>query len=399
MQPTRSTDQDFRLGLESLETRTVLSASLLSDGTLLIIGSQQGDQITVAAQSGNGRVSLTGVPDVASGTVFDNVQRVRILGQQGNDVIRGQGNSRALDGTRLRFTILGGNGNDTIIGGPAADDLQGGNGGDSIFGRNGADFLRGGNAADLLSGQRGNDRLEGDNGRDALLGGPGNDALFGGNGNDLLRGGAGDDDLVGGNGEDDLFGGDGDDDLLGGAERDLLRGPIAEQNDFNSEDAFHSPLIGTANQGLVVLSDQFWMDVANQAGEGDLTGDSVRALDSLQLIRARVADERLEFDQEFAQLTPQRRAEAREAFGGIIDDFLDDIAGNPGDLTSARLLEFQLNARDEFPDEVRDEFDDYMEAMIELNDQVSDLGDAMDSLQGSGREGPFMTEFARLFEF
>jgi len=248
-------------------------------------------------------------------------------------------------------------------------------------------------------GQRGNDRLEAANGTDALLGGPGNDVLFGGNGSDLLRGGAGDDDLSGGNGPDDLFGGEGDDDLVGGSSRDLLRGPIAEHDDFNEEDAFHSPLIGTGNQGLVVLSDQFWMDVAGQAGEGDLSGDSVRALDSLQLIRARAADERLEFDQAFAQLTPQQREEARVSFGGIIDDFLQDIAGTPSDLSSARLLEFQLNVRDEFPDDVRDEFDDYMEAMIELNDQVSDLGDAMDSLQESSREGPYMTEFARLFEF
>lgn len=397
--PTTPSRFDFGLGLESLETRTVLSATLLSDGTLLVVGSLQGDNMVVAAESGNGRVRLTGVPGVNAGTVFENVQRVRILGDQGNDRIAVQGSARALNGSRLRFTILGGNGSDTLIGGPASDELRGGNGGDSLFGRSGADLLLGGNAGDLLSGQRGNDRLEGANGTDALLGGPGNDALIGGNGNDLLRGGAGEDDLFGGLGEDDLFGGAGDDDLLGGSERDLLRGPITEQDDFNSEDAFHSPLIGTANQGLVVLSDQFWMDVAGQAGEGDLSGDSVRALDSLQLIRARVADERLEFDQAFAQLTPQEREEAREAFGGIVDDFLDDIAGTPSDLSSARLLEFQLNVRDEFPDEVRDEFDDYMDAMIELNDQVSDLGDAMDSLQESSREGPYMTEFARLFEF
>lgn len=386
-------------GLESLESRTVLSATLMVDGTLLLVGSAQADTIVIEARPADGRVAITGIPDVANGTIFDNVRRVQVEAGSGNDSVSVLGSAKSLDGAKMRFTMFGGNGNDTLSGSGAVDDLRGGNGGDTIFGKGGADLISGGNGGDFLAGQRGNDLIEGGNARDTLLGGPNNDVLVGGNGDDLLRGGGGEDTLRAGFGEDDLFGGRGEDDLFGNADRDLLRGPSSEFEDFNDTDAFHSPVVGTSNQGLAELSDQFWLDVAAQAGEGDLAEDSVRALDSLQLIRARVADERLEFDQAFAQLTPQERADARAAFGGIFDDFLADIQGTPGDLSSGRLLELQANVRDEFPSDVRGEFDDYIEEMIQLNDQVSDLGDSMDSLQDRGLEAPYMTAFGTLFDF
>lgn len=147
------------------------------------------------------------------------------------------------------------------------------------------------------------------------------------------------------------------------------------------------------------LSPALWTDVDAQTGEGDLSGDAERALDSLQLITARTSEEMLEFNLAFAELTPEERADARDEFGGIIDDFLDDIEENPSGLDSARLLLLKTNVRDEFPDEVRDEFDDYIDAMIELEDQVADLGDAMDDLQADGFGEPYLTEFGLLFVF
>ncbi|MEZ6234090.1 MAG: calcium-binding protein [Phycisphaerales bacterium] len=383
----------------ALEQRMVLSAMLLPNGTLMVRGSNAADTIVIDERAEDGAVALTGVPGVADGQVFEGVRFVKVFGRLGNDKIVVSGSPKAENGSLLDFRLLGQGGNDILHGGPGDDDIRGGNGADQVEGRGGDDTVRGGNGSDVILGHMGNDRLIAHRGHDTLLGGPGDDVLVGNSGRDRIRGGSGDDTIRGGSGDDDLFGGPGADSMTGHSGRDLFRGRSSEFTDFNERDAFHSPVIGTSNEGLAYLNNGFWDEVEAQVGEGDLSSETVRALDSLQLLRARVAGERLAFDQAFAALTPQERAEAREAFGGIVDDFLADIEDNPGDLTSVRLLEFQVNVRDEFPGEVRDEFDDYVEEMIELPNQVSDLGDAMDDLQDDGLAGPYLMEFNRLFEF
>ncbi|MBL8490364.1 MAG: hypothetical protein JNM82_06255, partial [Rhodocyclaceae bacterium] len=62
-----------------------------------------------------------------------------------------------------------------------------------IVGNAGENSLRGGGAADLLEGASGDDSLAGGAGDDSLIGGGGNDLLDGGHGADRLEGGFGDD--------------------------------------------------------------------------------------------------------------------------------------------------------------------------------------------------------------
>ncbi|MFM9963379.1 MAG: lamin tail domain-containing protein [Planctomycetaceae bacterium] len=76
-------------------------------------------------------------------------------------------------------TLIGGNGNDTLIGGTVNDVLDGGDGDDG------------------LAGMAGNDTITGGNGFDTLLGGIGNDVLTGGLGSDTVWGQAGNDKIIG----------------------------------------------------------------------------------------------------------------------------------------------------------------------------------------------------------
>lgn len=183
-------------------------------------------------------------------------------------------------------TLNGLDGNDTLLGGTAADRIDGGNGNDRLTGGAGANTLFGGDGVDrvietsnasvfsvsnsavvgteteriysfeeaeltggasanaisvasnftgpvTLNGGAGNDTLlgnqfgdvlNGDAGNDSLNGGFGDDTLGGGDGNDTLIGHVGDDSLVGGAGADIGLGGSGNDTVLGSAGRDLLIG-------------------------------------------------------------------------------------------------------------------------------------------------------------------------------
>lgn len=159
----------------------------------------------------------------------------------------------------------GGRGDDTIIGGPAADAIDGDRGNDRIDGGPGADDIHGGRGTDqvnyatrftpltvtigttddndgneldqtglrrdtvhgdveqLVGGQAG-DVLFGDASGETIAGGPGNDRVFGQNGGDAIDGGPGDDLLSGSNGNDTIIGGPDQDQLLGGADDDVLSG-------------------------------------------------------------------------------------------------------------------------------------------------------------------------------
>jgi VCBS repeat-containing protein len=96
----------------------------------------------------------------------------------------------------------GNNGNNLINGNGLSNFLYGGNGHDTINGNGGNDILLGGNGRDLISGGDGHDLLKGGNGKDTLFGDAGNDWLFGGRGRDVLSGGQGNDVLFGGRGRD-----------------------------------------------------------------------------------------------------------------------------------------------------------------------------------------------------
>jgi hypothetical protein len=93
-------------------------------------------------------------------------------------------------------------GNDVILGDPGDDHLRGGKGNDQLIGGDGNDNLKGGKGDDTLDGGAGNDRLDGGKANDRLIGGVGNDKLEGGKGDDALDGGAGNDVVLAGRGDD-----------------------------------------------------------------------------------------------------------------------------------------------------------------------------------------------------
>lgn len=184
------------------------------DGVLMVLGTEGRDTIVVQSVRGGIRVLMGG----ERFGPFDDVETIVVDAGAGNDTVVITGN------IRVDAEILGGDGNDTLIGGKGSDFLSGDAGNDTLIGGNGNDSLSGGDGRDVLIGGNGHDQLSGGAGNDVLIGGSGNDQLSGDEGNDVLHGNAGADGLAGGLGNDMLFGGSGRDLLLGGEGRDRLFG-------------------------------------------------------------------------------------------------------------------------------------------------------------------------------
>jgi hypothetical protein len=166
---------------EALEQRQLMSAGIGQNGggpILIVQGTAGSDEIIVSVQS-NGRIRVS---DNGVVTSFPRAQVTKIY------VLAGAGNDRVTVGTSVDIgtRLLGEAGNDTIRGGSGRDGIDGGTGHDVLFGRGG------------------NDVLEGKSGRDTLYGGGGRDALYGNANNDVLV-------SVGGGQHDTLRGGDGTD--------------------------------------------------------------------------------------------------------------------------------------------------------------------------------------------
>ncbi|MBD2747118.1 hypothetical protein IC232_10490 [Microvirga sp. BT688] len=103
---------------------------------------------------------------------------------------------------QLRDAVVGNGGNNTLRGTGSGDNLQGRGGRDVLDGRAGDDYLNGGSDRDTLYGGSGDDYLDGGSGHDRLFGQSGDGHLVGGSGNDELSGGSGHDHLFGGTGND-----------------------------------------------------------------------------------------------------------------------------------------------------------------------------------------------------
>jgi Ca2+-binding RTX toxin-like protein len=216
-------------GFESYGVRT-------GDGADTLVGSNVADYLgggagndfiaagdggdTVLGGSGNDMVILGAGNDV--GYTDGNVGQDYIYAGLGDDLLIG--GSGALD------ILLGEDGNDTIRGGDGTDLLIGGSGSNQLFGDAGDDIFLSGGLSDTLEGGLGHNyfyrvgagvsSINGGSGIDEFVGGlnasddtftgqNGQDYAFGGNGNDVLMGGAGNDVLIGQNGNDTLEGGSG----------------------------------------------------------------------------------------------------------------------------------------------------------------------------------------------
>ncbi|MEX2170303.1 MAG: choice-of-anchor Q domain-containing protein [Pirellulales bacterium] len=126
----------------------------LPDGSVEIYGTDASDTITVSSTEvthsafGEMEIDLTGALEV------------RVYGEDGDDVL-------AVDAAFAEIArLFGGDGNDTLIGGAAADFLFGELGDDKLYGGGGNDTLDGGDGNDFLQGDLGNDDYTGGNGHD-----------------------------------------------------------------------------------------------------------------------------------------------------------------------------------------------------------------------------------------
>ncbi|MEM9976306.1 MAG: CAP domain-containing protein [Cyanobacteria bacterium P01_D01_bin.2] len=105
--------------------------------------------------------------------------------------------------------MVGTSDDDTLEAGPSTETVAGGLGNDQIVGNDGDNVLRGDlnqrnpgstlDGDDVILGGAGNDRIGGKGGDDLLFGGEGDDTIWGDDGDDVLRGGLGNDTLTGDN--------------------------------------------------------------------------------------------------------------------------------------------------------------------------------------------------------
>ena len=204
-----------------IPTTSIGTPSSSAIQTILITGGDEANDIdlngvlavdftslsSISVNAGNGNDTLTGSPD------FND----SLFGQDGNDSIIGQG---GID------TLEGGDGADTINGGTGADLINGGDGSDSIDGGDGADSINAGNGSDNVIAGLGDDTVNGGNGEDTIDGGADNDFLNGDGGADTINGGIGNDSILGGELADNLLGGDGNDTIDGQSGNDVIDGQV-----------------------------------------------------------------------------------------------------------------------------------------------------------------------------
>src|ERR1041385_926832 len=166
----RSFDRSGRLSLatkpilEVLEARCLLSAALLDDGTLTIVGTNHADTIRIRPAKADGYLKV-GINRHISLFPTDSVKAISVNARGGDDEVAIWNVGGKIDAP---VTMIGGAGDDTLGGG------------------SGSDLLIGGEGDDFLHGAKGNDTLEGDAGNDQLIGSDGSDSVSGGDGNDDL---------------------------------------------------------------------------------------------------------------------------------------------------------------------------------------------------------------------
>ncbi len=161
-------------------------------GALIVEGDSLDNTITISRDAAGailingGAVNVRGQkPTVA------NTTEIRVFGLDGNDQLV----ISEVNGALPKAFLFGGAGNDTLIGGSAADQLFGESGDDTLLGKGGIDLLFGGADNDTLTGGEGDDQVFGESGNDRLVWNPGDDT-------DLNEGGDGIDtvEVNGGNG-------------------------------------------------------------------------------------------------------------------------------------------------------------------------------------------------------
>jgi len=170
---------------ETLERRLFLSSAVRTGGTLRVYGDAGVDNVITVGIDSTRKSILVTINGTQTDIVLEDIKRVRIFGDTGNDTI-------SIDESQSHYNIqtyiFAGDGDDRVRCRNERDYVEGGNGDDRIslgggrnfgFGQAGADvidgggqrdFISGGASADTLSGGGDRDQIQGDNGDDFILG-------------------------------------------------------------------------------------------------------------------------------------------------------------------------------------------------------------------------------------
>jgi Ca2+-binding RTX toxin-like protein len=191
---TRNARKRRRIAIfEQLGERITPSVNAFSfGGVLTVLGDSSDNAIEVSRDAVGALLVNGGAVHICGGTpTIANTSRIQIFGLGGNDRLALNEATGALPSASL----YGGDGNDTLIGGAAADFLFGQAGDDALLGNGGIDFLFGGAGNDTLTGGAANDSVFGEAGNDRMIWNPGDAS-------DLNEGGSGTDtvEVNGGNG-------------------------------------------------------------------------------------------------------------------------------------------------------------------------------------------------------
>jgi len=145
---------------------------------------------------------------------------LKALGGDGdNTILGGQGNDTIVVGNGTN-TITDGDGNDTLTAGNGNNIITVGDGNDSVDAGNGNNTVACGNGNDILQAGNGNNLITAGDGGDWVIAGDGNNNVTLGNGNDILDVGNGDNSLVAGNGSDRIVAGGGNNAIVCGSSSD-----------------------------------------------------------------------------------------------------------------------------------------------------------------------------------
>jgi Ca2+-binding RTX toxin-like protein len=193
----------FSPGLDTSESPEVnfqYLATLSTCDTLRIQGSRGADAVTwggtLMASSANLNADET-VDIDADFALIGGCVLPKVFGGPGPDSLSAAGGAGTGGVATFFVLLLGEGGDDLLRGGRNEDKLLGGAGADTIMGGSNGDQLAGGAGNDVLAGGGGSDSLAGNGGRDRLAGGADSDVLKGGAGRDVCRGGSGTDVFIG----------------------------------------------------------------------------------------------------------------------------------------------------------------------------------------------------------
>lgn len=325
---------------EPLEPRLALSASLSSQGVLVIVGNAIRNTVLVQP-AGVGFVNLFGVPGVTDGTTFSGILRITADLKSGDDTFTVSTLTGAT-GLPVPITVLGGNGRDFFNFNSTTSPINanGGNGNDNIYSADGDDKLSGGKGDDLISGGPGNDRLDGQNGNDIIVGGEGDDTVIGGIGIDRLYGNQGNDTLRGGSGADLLVGGQGTDSVQGHAGADRFYCTSAEAVDYGTSDPNFIPFAGPNYPTASLFGTNAWerLGEAENTASRQLYPEIIAATNALADAIADNFSTRSAFLAE-ADDDPFILSQLKGLFPAVLSGHMAEFVANPQGVTAQDLDE------------------------------------------------------------